>query len=140
MSLPMKFRKTYDRALEKEEIDSIDLVIAPSIKKTADGCECLCVYTTEDFDEFVNSIFESFGGFNPRNKEHEKIRRALHADVEDITIDAAKRITIPTKLKEKAGLDKDVALVGYYGRIEIWDTKRIEDELESTDLESLIYE
>ena len=120
VALPMKFRKTYDRALNNEEISNIDLVITPSPSKDGtEGRECLYVFTTEDFDVYVESIFESAGGYNPRNKKHEQLMRALHAEVEDITIDSAKRINIPAKFRKIAGLGKDVAIVGNAGHFEI---------------------
>ena len=120
VALPTKFRKTYERALNNEEIAAIDLVINPSTSKDEKaGRECLYVFTTEDFNTYVESIFEAAGGYNPRNKMHEQLMRALHAEVEDITIDSAKRINIPAKFREIAGLKKDVAIVGNAGHFEI---------------------
>lgn len=119
VALPTKFRKTYERAIEKEEIDSADLVIAPSVEKTENGFKYLCVYTHEDLDERIKSWFESLGGYNPRNRDHVNLSRRLHADCEPVVIDAAKRINIPAKYRELAGLDKEVALVGTDGCFEI---------------------
>lgn len=119
VSLPMKFRKLYDRAMAKENLSSIDLVITPSPARRKSGCECLYVFTADDFNNYVESLFEVVGGYNPRNKKHEEQMRALHANVEDITIDAAKRINIPKKFLEYAGLEKDVAIVGNSGHFEI---------------------
>ena len=58
VALPMKFRKTYERAQNSGEINSLDLVIAPSPSKYEGGRECLNVFTTEDFDEYVKSLFD----------------------------------------------------------------------------------
>ena len=44
---------------------------------------------------------------------------ALHANVESVSIDSARRINIPQKFIEMAGLDKDVAIVGNAGHFEI---------------------
>lgn len=120
VALPTKFRKTYERAIANEEILNADLVITPSPAKDGkDGRECLYVFTTEDFNAYVDSIFEAGGGYNPRNKAHEQLMRALHAEVEDITVDSAKRINIPGKFRDIAGIKKDVAIVGNAGHFEI---------------------
>lgn len=120
LSLPMKFRKTYERSVESGSISKVDLVLTPSPEKDENGNhKCLYVYTTEDFNEYVKSIFDAVGGFNPRNKKHELLNRALHAGVESLSIDSANRINIPAGFREKAGIDKDVALVGNSGHIEI---------------------
>lgn len=141
VALPTKFRKTYDRALNNEEISSIDLVVTPSPSKSDDGKrECLYVFTVEDFNDYVESLFDVVGGYNPRNRKHVQQMRALHAEVEDVSIDSAKRINIPQKFRDAAGLDKDVSIVGNSGHFEIWDTKRMESELDSIDLDNLIYE
>ena len=120
MALPMKFRKTYDRAIKSGDIKAVDLVITPAPSKAgSNGRECLYLFVAEDFNEYVNSIFESAGGYNPRKKEHEQLMRKLHAEVEDVELDSAKRINIPAKFREIAGLEKDVAIVGNAGHIEI---------------------
>ena len=54
--------------------------------------------------------------------------------VED-TPDKQGRITIPPLLKEYAGLDRDVVVIGALNRVEIWDPSRIaawEDEHSQT--------
>lgn len=141
VSLPMKFRKTYERAQKNGSLANLDLVVTLSPEKNDEGGrKCLYVFTTDDFNAYVDSLFEVAGGFNPRNKQHEQLNRALHAQVEDLSIDSANRINIPQKFRDIAGIGKEVALVGNSGHIELWDAKRIDNELESIDLEDLIYE
>lgn len=120
VALPSKFRKAYERAEASGEINKTELVITPSPSKYKDGQnECLYVFTTEDFDVWVKSFFDVVGGYNPRNKAHETQMLALHANVEDVKIDAAGRINIPAKFREKAGLENEVAVVGNSGHFEI---------------------
>ena len=57
-----------------------------------------------------------------RLTEHES-RLFMHymvSDVIEIEIDRASRVLIPRKLREDAGIDDDVILVGMYDRLEIW--------------------
>lgn len=42
----------------------------------------------------------------------------------DLAVDAAGRIIIPDYLKESAGLEKKVVMVGLYDRVEIWDEQK----------------
>lgn len=141
VALPMKFRRVYEQAAMNGEIKSINLVITPSAAKYDKvHNECLNVYVSEDFNKYVESLFEVVGGYNPRDRQHEKQMRALHANVEDVPIDSARRINIPQKFIEMAGLGKDVAIVGNAGHFEIWDAKRMESELGKIDLDELIYE
>ena len=41
-------------------------------------------------------------------------------------MDASGRIMLTAELREAAGIDKDVVVVGNTGRFEIWDAKRYE--------------
>lgn len=141
VALPIKFHKVYERGVINGDIKNVDLVVTPSPAKADDGTrQCLYVFTADDFDRYVNSLFEVVGGYNPRNKDHERQMRALHADVESVSIDSARRINIPQKFLNMAGLKKDVAIVGNAGHFEIWDEKRLKSELSDIDLDSLIYE
>ena len=57
-----------------------------------------------------------------RLTEHES-RLFMHymvSDVIEIEIDRASRVLIPRKLREDAGIDDDLILVGMYDRLEIW--------------------
>ena len=59
-----------------------------------------------------------------RLTEHES-RLFMHymvSDVIEIEIDRASRVLIPRKLREDAGIDDDVTLVGMYDRLEIWSS------------------
>ena len=135
VALPAKFRRAYERAQASGEIDTIELVAKLSPSK-----DCLYVFTTEDFDFWVEEIFEVQGGFNPRNKKDEVLMRALRgADVESIEIDSAGRINIPLSLRESANLSGEVCFVGNSGRFEIWNANSLNDELKEVNLESLLY-
>lgn len=141
VALPAKFRKAYEKEEAIGNINAVDLVICPSPSKSDnEHCECLYVFTTEDYDKWVESFFEVVGGYNPRNKKHEMQMWALHANVEDVSIDASGRINIPLKFREKAGLNSQVSIVGNSGHFEIWDTKLMESKLSEINLEELLYD
>lgn len=135
VSLPAKFRRAYERAQASGEIDTIDLVAKLSPSK-----DCLYVFTSDDFDDWVFDIFDAQGGFNPRSKKDEILMRALRgANVESVEIDSAGRVNLSPKLRESAGLSGEVSFVGNSGRFEIWNPQALTSQMEDVDLESLLY-
>jgi MraZ protein len=59
-----------------------------------------------------------------RLTEHES-RLFMHyvvSEVIEVEIDRASRVLIPRKLRDEAGIDEDVVLVGMYDRLEVWSS------------------
>ena len=50
--------------------------------------------------------------------------RMIFAHAADCDPDAQGRILIPADLRQKAGLNKEVIVVGSFDRVEIWDAQR----------------
>lgn len=59
------------------------------------------------------------------------LRRLLLGSAHDVDMDSQGRILLPVDLREKAGLEKHVAIVGQGNRFEIWDESRWTDSRES---------
>jgi MraZ protein len=47
------------------------------------------------------------------------------------------RILIPSKLRESAGLDKDIVFVGVLNKIEIWSKERWENNNDYDDVDAI---
>jgi MraZ protein len=56
--------------------------------------------------------------------------RLFHQGAKAIALDGVGRILIPSMLMERVGLDKDVMLIAYNDRIEIWDKTKYFDVIE----------
>jgi MraZ protein len=59
-----------------------------------------------------------------RLTDHES-RLFMHyvvSEVIEVEIDRASRVLIPRKLRDEAGIDEDVILVGMYDRLEVWSS------------------
>ena len=85
---------------------------------------CLSVYSDESWAAFMARLKEL--SYNEVKK-----LRALFAYAADCEPDSQGRILIPAKLREYAGLTKEVVVVGSFDRAEIWSAERwaaIEDE------------
>ena len=101
------------------------------IFKGLDGC--ICVYSKEDWDAFEKKIAAL-------PAKARKMQRFYSANFE-CEPDAQGRIVIPQSLREYAGLNKDVVVVGIQNRAEIWDSdawKQYNSDLSSDDIAELM--
>ena len=98
---------------------------------------CLSVYSDESWAAFMDKL-------KALSYNEVKKLRALFAYAADCEPDAQGRILIPAKLREYAGLTKEVVVIGSFDRAEIWDAGRwaeIENEaFASGELESAMAE
>ena len=83
---------------------------------------CLFVYPEEEWEDFVKQLKEL-----PGSKEARKLQRYFMAGAAPCDVDKQGRVLIPSSLREKVGLDKDVVFVGVMIKIEIWSKERWED-------------
>lgn len=80
--------------------------------------DCLVVFSQVEWDNICNKLKEQPIG---RSRD---IQRFLFANACTVEPDKQGRILIPTTLRERAGLTKDVAVIGVMNRAEIWDKER----------------
>ena len=122
VSLPSDFRKSLPKNLK----------VTQAPKET-----CLYVFEPDAFDDWVESLFASKGGYKPTLLEHERARRVLNSRATNVEIDSAGRISISADLRSKTGLDKEVVILGNSDHMEIWDAKRWDEFINGFDLSSL---
>lgn len=80
--------------------------------------KCLCVYSEEEWKVLEDKIRTL-----PVSKSRE-LQRFLFAGASDVVPDKQGRVVIPANLREYAGLDKDIMIIGVSVRAEIWDKDR----------------
>ncbi|MBQ8927120.1 MAG: division/cell wall cluster transcriptional repressor MraZ [Oscillospiraceae bacterium] len=97
------------------------------VAKDATGERCLCVYPMAHWQELIASM-EAQPGVTAA-----KLRRWLMAGAVEVTPDKQGRILLPQNLRDFAGLEKDVAVVGAGYKAEIWNLADWEKEDESFD-------
>lgn len=88
------------------------------ITKGLDGC--LYGYANEDWQVFEDKL----SSLSITNKDSRQFTRFFLAGAADCEVDKQGRILIPSVLREFAGLEKDVVLVGVSRRIEIWSKEK----------------
>lgn len=97
------------------------------VSKGFDGC--LELRTKEKFDEYTNKLLSL-----SQNKANSRaLLRQLLANANEIEIDSAKRILIPTNLLKEANIDKNVTIIGLGDKLEIWDSLKYEEFKNKTD-------
>lgn len=111
----------------RHTIDSKGRVTVPSkfredlgekfyVCKGLDGC--LFLLSQSRWDKLVESVSAM-----PLAKAR-SIQRYFFSGAADVEPDKQGRILIPPNLREHAGLQKDVTVIGAANRAEIWDTER----------------
>ena len=118
LSIPSKYR----------EILGDEFVVS----KGMDGC--LFVYANEDW-----KVFEAKLASLPLiNQEARQFARFFLSGAQYVTVDKQGRILMPQDLREFAGLEKDVVLVGVLTKIEIWDKDRYADASSYDDMDEIV--
>ena len=84
-------------------------VLAKSMDK------CVAIYSQEMWEKYVaklNSIPEMRARY---------IRRFVYSSATEVSADAQGRVVLPQILREHAGLDKELVIIGAGDHAEIWD-------------------
>ena len=97
--------------------------------------DCLFAFTDTQWDAFLEKI-----GTLPIAKAR-SMERYFVGNSNDAEMDEQGRIKIPAKLREIAGLEKEVTIVGLRERLEIWDTARwnaMNEELSGDEIAAML--
>lgn len=93
---------------------------------TADPSRCLLVYPRPAWEPIEKKL-NSLSSFNPQTRS---LQRLLVGNASDIEMDNAGRILLPLPLRQFAGLDKDVVLVGQGAKFELWSETAWNEQIE----------
>jgi MraZ protein len=88
---------------------------------------CLYVFPAAEFQRLA----EDLQAQPVTHKAARAYSRMFFAGAHDEVPDRQGRVTIPAHLREWAGLDRDVAVIGASNRVEIWDQQAWEQYLAS---------
>lgn len=81
---------------------------------------CLSIYSEEQWNAFEEKLIAL-----PRSKVN--VKRFYTASAVDTGLDKQGRVLLSTALKNYAGLEKDVVVIGVLERVEIWDKTKWEE-------------
>lgn len=88
--------------------------------------KCLVLYTKADWEQETAKL----NVLNEFNREARKFIRVFNNGANLVQIDKAGRVLLPKKLMDYAGLGAEAVVSAYGSKIEIWDKKTFESELE----------
>lgn len=94
---------------------------------------CLFVYANDDWSAFEQKLTS----LPVINKQARQFARFFLSGAAQVEVDKQGRILLPANLREFAGLDKDVVLVGVGSRIEIWSKDKWEEVNSDVDMDDI---
>ena len=101
------------------------------VTKGLDGC--LFVYSKSEWE----NIEEKFRNVPLTTKDARKFARFFFAGAASCEVDKQGRILLPVVLREYAGIEKDVASVGVFNRVEIWDKDKWQESNSYDDMDEI---
>ncbi len=88
--------------------------------------DCLTLYPMNEWEKLSEKL-SKLNLFKPKNR---MFYRLFHQGAKQIALDNVGRILIPSTHMERVGLKKDIMLIAYNDRIEIWDKSRYFEMIE----------
>lgn len=107
MAMPAKYRDRLQECCNNRLVLTVDLD------------RCLLLFPETDWEQFERKLM-SLPTLNPRTR---RLQRLFLGHASECEIDNQGRILLPQLLREYAGLDKHVVLVGQGAKFELWDEK-----------------
>ena len=115
MALPTRVRE------QVAELSGGHLVVTIDTRE-----RCLLLYPLPLWEDVQRKV-ENLPNVNPRSRT---LQRLLIGHATDLEPDANGRVLLPQKLREYAGLDKKLVLVGQGNKVEIWSEPRWEARMD----------
>jgi MraZ protein len=107
LSIPSRLREQ----VEKEDQESSFII-------TCLNSDYLSVYAPNEFQQLVDSISQST---DPNSRE---LMRVITSGAETCPVDKQGRVMLTPALRQAAGIQRDVVILGVAKRIEVWDRGR----------------
>ena len=90
---------------------------------------CLTIYTLEEWEKFADKLMS----MPEHNADARRLVRMFSAASVDCEADKQGRFLLPARLREYAGIEKEVMIIGAISKIEVWDSKKWEEYNTSED-------
>lgn len=102
------------------------------VTKGFDSNSCLFVYSKEEWAHLADKILAL-----PFSKTR-NVQRFMFSSAVEVVPDKQGRILIPQNLRDYAGLNKDILVIGVQNRAEIWNSEAWEKVCEDITSESVL--
>lgn len=92
---------------------------------------CLTLYPSkEQFQSFVEQTTDAGPTKNAR-----KVQRKLVGQAREVSVDSQGRLVLPSDLKDEAGINDSVTVVGNFDSVDLWDPDQWRSYLDGVNLE-----
>ena len=85
---------------------------------------CIAMFSKEGFQRFEEQLM----GLERSREESRALIRTMGSGTHDDEVDKQGRITVPGKLREYAGIEKEVVIIGAFDHAEIWNPQAWNDK------------
>ena len=117
LALPARYRARFEDGV----------VITPGVEI------CLYVYPMEAWEAKARQIEEK----NLNAAQRRQVERIFFGSATELELDAQGRVTIPSKYRERIGLENEVLIVGARDRLELWNAVHYREALAQIQPEAL---
>ena len=100
------------------------------VSRTED--KCVKLYSKPEWDKFC-ARFENIPG-----EKNTRSSRFIFRYAYEVELDSSGRLLIPEKLREHAGIKKDVVIIGRNTLAEIWDAETFNQYVEQEDQDAIM--
>lgn len=102
--------KRFQDGLDRDEQGNLTAILTRGFES------CLFLHSRSGFQRVLDRLrTEPFAGARAR-----LMQRLFFASSHPVTLDASGRLLLPEKLKQLAGIDRELAMIGAVDRIELW--------------------
>jgi MraZ protein len=101
-----------------------DVIAGEELCILAAFSDCLSVYPKSAFREHTRSLTN----ISSTDRKRMRVKRYILSNTREVTLDPQGRILVGKEQRDKAGLKKDVVIVGMDDYFEIWDADLYEKE------------
>ena len=120
----MTFRGHFDYSLDAKHRLNVPprfrAAFAAGVVLSPEFEPCIGIWAPDRFEAFTAAFLQRLNPISPERRTLERFfGRAF-----DTEIDAGGRITLPQKLLSHAGIEREVAVIGRFDHLEIWDRAR----------------
>lgn len=98
--------------------------LGSSIVATIGIDRCIALYPVSRWEELILKL-KDLSSFKKKARD---FRRVLLSMATELEIDGSGRVLIPSGLREYAGVDQEVTLIGLEDHLEVWDSIRWEEQ------------
>ena len=98
--------------------------LGSSIVATIGIDRCIALYPVSRWEELILKL-KDLSSFKKKTRD---FRRVLLSMATELEIDGSGRVLFPSGLREYAGIDQEVTLIGLEDHLEVWDSTRWEEQ------------